>query len=204
MKLFKRIGFMTLALAMFSLPVMASAATADLKVSTSIISGELKFDLSTSSFTFTNPQIDGTIKTIATKVPSITITDATGTGDGWQLLVSANKMKEVAPVGGFKSGSIAKTFDNEAFNIAPQKVTALAGSDITGVAINPVRQSLLNGDVVIASVQKGKGLGKYLVDFDVDALQLQLINKAYVDKLNYPTGGTPYESTLTWKIVVAP
>ena len=199
----KKISFLLIAMGLFFVIPLSAGATET--VGTTVITGgELTLDLGDSTINFPDTTLDGTIKTISAQVPSVTITDATGIGDGWQLLVNATPFVEKMPVGGFKPGTKAKTFTNETLTIKPNAITPIDGGLLTGVTLNTARQNIVGGDVVIATATKGNGLGKYVIDFGTNPLELQLLHKAYVDLVNYPTGGTVYESTLTWKVVVAP
>lgn len=170
-----------------------------------IQSGNLSMSLASSTFSFPNIGLNGDIQTISTTIPSVNITDATGTGNGWQLFLQATPFTEVAPVGGFASGTSAKAFTNELYNIQPSSIVAINGSSLTGVSVSGTRQSILNTNSMLASASKGNGLGQYQVQFNNSSLQLQIFNnKPYIDTKNYPSGTTPYQSTLTWTINVAP
>lgn len=167
--------------------------------------GKLQLSFASNTFNFSNIQLDGTAKTITSTIPTITVKDATGSLGGWNVNVSATPFIEATPSGGFKSGTTAKTLSSSTFTIKPSSVAALDNASLTGVTVPTINQNLLGGDVTIASASKGNGMGKYQVNFASDALNLQIPQTvAYVDTINYPSTGTPYQSIITWKIVVAP
>lgn len=206
MKLNKHISIAvtTFALLMSGSVLNAKAATVDQNATASVKGGELLLSV---GGTIALPPItlDGTTKVTQSTIPPVTILDATGTGDGWKVSVSATPFKEVTPVGGFKAGTTAKQFNVETFNLATKTIVPKDGSSITGVTANTTRQSLNGSEIVLANASKGNGLGKYELQFAPDALQLQAIHtKAYVDDVNYAGQKTPYTSTLTWAVTVAP
>lgn len=182
-----------------------NAAPQSQDASTGVAGGELSLSIG-GQLSMSPIILDGVnVQTMETTIPPVTILDATGTGNGWRVSVTATPFKEATPAGGFKAGTTAKVFDSEAFTIGTKAIVAKDGSSLTGVTNNASRQSLRSGEVVLASATKGNGIGKYELQFGAGALQLQALHtKAYIDNVNYPNQATPYASTITWAVTVAP
>ena len=167
--------------------------------------GSLELSLDNSTQVIPAIKLDGSVKKLETALPKVTIADTTGKGTGWNLSVKANPFKEVTPIGGFKSGTTARTFSTEIFTLQPKSFTALNGNSLTGINVNMNRQSLLNSNpITLVSATTGNGKGSYVLDFNISSLQLDVLNKPYIDKVNYPSGETPYETVITWTISVGP
>lgn len=141
---------------------------------------------------------DDTWMTAVGNVPTVTVNDARGTGDGWKLLIEAGPIQEIGgkglvmPTGSFHLGK-------------PASVVEGGWNDSTEPVLAANNQVINNGPVVVASAAADTGLGEWHIDFSPGALSLD-VNQGWkiVDKVNYPSSATPYETTLTWTLSNTP
>lgn len=141
---------------------------------------------------------DDTWMTAAGDLTTVTVNDSRGTGDGWKLLVEGGPIKEV---GG--KGLVMPTGSFHLQN--PASVVEGGWNDATAPVLASDQQIINNGPVVIANAPADTGLGEWHIDFAPGAVQLD-INQGWkiVDKVNYPSSATPYETTLTWTLSNTP
>lgn len=131
---------------------------------------------------------------------NLVVEDLTNSGNGWNVTVQATQFTEVGGAG-LRIPLNSLTLSNVATispingTVSPSPTTK-AGSPWTIDGGSPVS---------ILSAAVGNGKGTYSVAFSNPALRLNL-NPAttYVDKVNFPSSPTPYQSTLTWSIISGP
>lgn len=166
-----------------------------------------------SSIQFSPITLNGDQQTATANLGSLVAVDATGTGQGWNITVSASQFTEQLSSG---ASGTPLTLPTGSLKLTPP-------SSITGVAIiqsdqptistppNNVSTSPVtidNGNasgVKVVSATTKNGMGAYLIRFPANALTLTL-NPAttYVDSTHYPGSATPYSTTLSWQINVGP
>lgn len=137
---------------------------------------------------------------------SFVVEDTTGTQQGWSLNVSATPLSIVEPSGGWVDGTSNYSLPIGSLVLNPITSVETLGSGTTSEINLPTSKSVIDdGSVEIAWANSGQGMGKYSLDFPVNALELTLdIQTAKIDNVNYPSGITPYESTIRWELTQAP
>lgn len=149
----------------------------------------------------------GVVKPTAT-LGTLTLVDATGSGSGYKVNVSASQFTEVTPSSGWAPTTSAKKLPLSSLKIAaPSAVTPVGGT------LSPAPKSSIGGLTVVdsgsplklLSAAANEGLGSYDVSFSTNSLELTVdVGTAQVDTTNYPGVPTPYSSTITWSIVTGP
>lgn len=139
------------------------------------------------------------------------ITDDSGTQAGWRLQVSASALTEKAPVGGFLDGDQPIVLPNGVLSFSSLPLISNAHVGITGITSSyTLDQAIDNGVVTVAKAAANSGAGVTDVSFDgytfgATLPQVQkFAQQKMTDSKYYPDGNTPYESTVTWTIVVGP
>ncbi|MEQ2529139.1 WxL domain-containing protein [Bacillaceae bacterium CLA-AA-H227] len=206
----KKIFTLTLGIGLFSAILVSGSALAETSMTTkatqAIQGGEKDVSIN-STTTFDPVVLNGEVQTTNANPGQLNVTDASGTGEGWRIQVSASQFTEKTPSGGFAAGTTAKKL--------PQGSLSLSNSGSTISAVGTTSASptwvanewiLDNGSAVnILSAAKNAGMGKYTVAFGANGLSLTLApNTTFIDSVNYPNGSTPYESTITYTIVTGP
>lgn len=193
-----------------SLGIASSALAADTGTTTITqqINGGVKSLEVTATSQFTPITLDGTVQKTQANLGTLKTTDATGTGDGWRIDVSASQLTEVAPVGGFKAGTSAKTLPKGSLEIKNNNASISKDAGTTAAAPKFVGSNWIidNGTpVTLLKADKDEGMGKYTIDFGANSLELTLMpSDTYVDKENYPSGATPYQTEVTYAITTGP
>lgn len=138
---------------------------------------------------------------------SLNVIDATGLQRGWRVDVSASQFAVVEPDGGFASGTEAHELPVGSLSLAPLDDISRVGVGSGNLPSNTVdRLSLIDdGAVKIAEAGVGEGMGEFDLAYAEDSLSLVVDSTtAKLDEVNYPSGITPYEATLTWNLIQAP
>lgn len=140
-----------------------------------------------------------------------TVTDATGTGDGWNIEVSSTQFKELPPQAGFPTGYTPLTLPLDSLS-GSSSLTFVAQPGSTPVSSTggPYFENLTTPldsgtPVVIAQADQGYGMGTYEIEEPSDCLVLTVKpSSTDVDYTNYPNGPTPFGSILTFTIASGP
>ena len=142
---------------------------------------------------FANVKLNGKVQTTNATIDNFTVTDASGTGAGWNVTVKASQLTTVPAAG---SDEEVLTLPMDSIKISAPKVTAEAGaSDVltiksaTGTIDNATGVELLSAEV-------DGGMGMYNMTFEEPALTLTL-NPKDVKAGNYT-------STITVSITTGP
>ena len=175
---------------------------------------EIQLNLQKGEFTLQTSKANsfGTVKltaekqTVTTSLGSkIGIIDARETQEGWKVNVSATPFKEETfdgfvgtptelPLGTLSLGPV-KTINQIADIDNVQYPTTL------GTNTNIID----SGEVTLLEANVGEGMGQFELGFGEDALSIVVDSStAKIDDVNYPTGMTPYTSTITWNLVTGP
>ncbi|KYD11406.1 hypothetical protein B4102_2134 [Heyndrickxia sporothermodurans] len=186
----------------------AFAATTGTTTATGSISGGTLDLTATPTATFPNVNLNGTIQSTSTNAGSLAITDATGTGEGYRITAQASQFTEKAPSGGFKAGTTANTLPKGVLTLSSTGGSITANSGTTS-AVPKFKSSswvIDNGSAsTIISANEDEGMGKFNVSFAASSLSLSLNPAyAYIDKSNYGSTNTPYETNITYTIVSGP
>lgn len=140
----------------------------------------------------------------------ITVDDARGTREGWNLQVKATDFVEVEPAGGFASGTIAHTFSAQNMSLMQPILTntTFAGATVDpGVTVFSTAELQLNNlDSKVAGAIVDQGMGQHTLTFDsTKAVKLKLDPSIIkIDNVNYPGTFTPYSTTITWTVSTGP
>lgn len=129
-------------------------------------------------------------------VGDITVTDGRGTGEGWSLSVSSSPLTEVGGKGlSFPAGSLTL--------YKPVSIST-TGTTTNQPTITSVDYSSIDAaPFTIVTADVGKGLGVWNITMG----DIELYADEYlpvIDKTTYPTGPTPYQSTITWTLSNTP
>ncbi|MEH7381968.1 WxL domain-containing protein [Bacillus sp. JJ1533] len=154
------------------------------EVNTTITAGDKKITAPT-GFTFT-ANLDGRVQTETTSLGTLTVKDATGSGGGWTVYVSADKLstatgKKLAKSTIEISGTpTIKNLDN----LSTDGFTVKSG-DITGTT-----------PLALVTAASNKGMGTFEFAFGTDSLQLTLSpDETYV--------GEAYSTIVNWDFTAA-
>lgn len=137
-----------------------------------------------------------TQKVILGKIPTIQVDDLTGSGSSFSIKASATPLTEVTPSGGFKSGTTALTpFTSISFKNTP---TSISNPNVTASGITGGNLLAEGGIKLYSGTNAG---GSTTITADTEIYTTISPSKVYVDSVNYPTGGTPYQTTITLSVV---
>lgn len=188
----------TLALGMSLMGTPASAATtAETKLNQSITGGEHNIAVTPVS-NFNAVTLSGETQVTNANPGVLTVTDATGSGDGWRINVKADQFKvsgdaksnRTLPKGSLvlnSGGAITKVGGTSSPNPEFKTTNFIIDTD---------------NQVTILSAKKDEGMGKYNVSFNDKSLALTLNpHSTYVEN---KASATSYESKLTYSIVTGP
>lgn len=200
------------ALAIMAMPVAAFAATSGTTSATANISaGTLSLTAPTVASAFPAIVLNGTTQQALATLSGWTVTDATGTGNGWHVTLAGSQFTEVAPSTGFASGTSALTLPSGSMALSgTRSVTAGSGATAVSATGGPLIEnptSLVDGQAAFTLVdaKAGYGQGTYSIVEPTGGLTLTVNpSTAKVDTTNYPSAATPYSSTLTYSIVSGP
>jgi hypothetical protein len=187
---------------------VSAASTEKTSVSGGLIGGPLEITGPPSTVTFPDTTLNGDVQTVKTHAGSMGITDASGLGAGYRVTAQATQFTEVEPPGGFESGTSAKSFPSGVLTLSSSEgsITKDSGSTSPLPSFTSSSWVIDNGTTHnVVSADKNEGMGKFNIDFGPDSLSL-LLEPTYarVDKDNYPSGATPYQTEITYTIVTGP
>lgn len=189
----------TVALGMSLLGTPASAATtAETKLTQSITGGEHNVAVTPVS-NFNAMTLSGETQVTNANPGVLTVTDATGSGDGWRINVKADQFK----VSGDTKSNRTLPKGSLVLNNGGAAITKVGGTS----SPNPEFKSTnfiidTDNQVTILSAKKDEGMGKYNVSFNDKSMALTLNpHSTYVEN---KAGATSYESKLTYSIVTGP
>ena len=208
MKMFKKLKvllFVTIALFMLAPMGVFADEVKEQTIEATIKGGGIQFEIP-SVEDFGEIELDSQPKTLKAGFDgSFKIMDYRGTHDGYRVDVSATPVTVKTPAGGFKNGTSAFSLPEGSLSLAPISNVVSIGSAATAPRVMTNSNQIIdNGTVTILSAAKGTGMGHFEFSFS-DALSLVVKNDTtFIDKVNYPNTGTPYESTVTWSLVTAP
>jgi hypothetical protein len=136
------------------------------------------------------------------------IVDARGTREGWRVQATATRLTEVEPAGGFAEGTGAYRLPEGTLTLVGPEAITRVGTGTSGMPTNALSEytALDTGTTVtVLRANAGEGMGEFEIGFDENAIGIALDPETtFVDKVNYPDGGTPYETTITWTLVSGP
>lgn len=155
--------------------------------------------------------LNGQVQTSVATFSPWSVTDATGTGDGWNVQVQASQFTEIAPSSGFASGSSALTLPLGSLSLTGSR-SIIAGSGSTPVSATGGPNFAVNSLIVdqsspevLLTASSGYGLGTYTVQEPANGLALTINpSTTKVDETNYPNQPTPYQSVITFTAVSGP
>lgn len=190
----KIIAVPLLALACFIAPTTASAETTSGSIG--INGGTLSLKNAPSTILFPELETDGfNHKSTVATIPTLRIQDGRGTGEGWNLTVSATQIKEV--------GGAGLVLPKRSLYMYQAKSLTPVGN--TGTTLPPTIQ-LGNGYIdetpmTVAGASVNRGMGTYDLAFVQNSLEINVGPDVKVaDREHYPVGPTPYQTTITWTL----
>lgn len=144
---------------------------------------------------------------ITAKLNNLTVQDSTGTGRGYDVVLSATQLKEVTPTGGFKAGTTAKTLPTKSLqlNVAGSELQVASNTTSVKPALQTGNKTVDGDSVTILKAGKNAGQGQFDYSFSDQSLTL-FYDPATTpaDPVNYPSQDTPYETTVTVAVVQGP
>lgn len=172
------------------------------------INGGVRDVSATSSTAFNSVNLDGSVQKTNADPGTLSIKDASGTGEGYRITVSATQFKTVTPSNGFASGTSARTLPKGSLLLKNTGATINAVGGTTSQKPNWTGSSWVidsGSPVTILSANKDTGMGKYDIVFGSDNLELTLNpSTTYIDNVNYAGKSTPYETNITYTIISGP
>lgn len=148
--------------------VVGAFATSSFASSTAITGGTLQKTEPTIG-NFSAVTLDGTIQTADADFGTFTVTDARGSGEGWDIYVEATQ---------FTTGELegAKTLPLNSLTLKKAEVTPLAGSSNISTFTISDSSTIDNGTggYKILSANQNGGMGKFDISFPEKALVLTL------------------------------
>jgi hypothetical protein len=190
----------TLALGMSLMGTPASAATtAETKLNQSITGGEHNIAVTPVS-NFNAVTLSGETQVTNANPGVLTVTDATGSGDGWRINVKADQFKVS---GDSKKSNRTLPKGSLVLNSGGAAITKEGGTSSPNPAFKTTNFIIdTDNQVTILNAKKDEGMGKYNVSFNDKSLALTLNpHSTYVEN---KAGATSYESKLTYSIVTGP
>jgi hypothetical protein len=190
----------------------AYAGTSSTVNTTSNVNGSpLSITAPTVTTAFADVTLNGAPQSTDATLSTWSVVDPTGTGNGWHVQLSASQLTEVAPGGGFASGTSALTLPTGSLALAGTRtVSAGTGSTAVDATNGPLIENptaVIDGGsaVTIVDTQAGYGMGTYTINEPTNGLVESLSpSTTKVDTTNYSGEATPYSSTLTYSIVSGP
>lgn len=136
--------------------------------------------------------LDGTAQSTTATIDDFSVTDATGSGDGWKLTVQATQFAEHNGNDYVEGG---KTLAENSLSLGA--LTATADGTTSPVPTMTAAGSIDNSDgaVKFASAAVDEGMGKYEISGGTDKLSLSIPASAYAKT---------YRSTLTVTLATTP
>lgn len=144
---------------------------------------------------------------ITAKLNNLTVQDSTGTGRGYDVVLSATQLKEVTPTGGFKAGTTAKTLPTKSLqlNVAGSELQTASNTTSTKPSLQTGNKTVDGDSVTILKAAKSAGQGQFDYTFGNQSLTLFYDpSTTPADPINYPDQDTPYETTVTVAVVQGP
>jgi hypothetical protein len=184
---------LSLAVVLAALALPASAIAETDTTSVALTGGTLSFTAAPLADDFAGVTLDGTTKTLKTRLNDWKVSDATGTGNGWNVTFGATQFST--------GGATPKTLPAGSLKL---KEPVVSKTDLLNTATAPVRAGtppwvLDNGSVKLYSAASGTGQGEFLFDHVNLATDEDLV-------LTVPptaAAGT-YSSTITFTLATGP
>ncbi|RNF39480.1 WxL domain-containing protein [Planococcus salinus] len=158
--MFKKFATGTAALALMTTVFASGTLAAETGVSSTITGGELTLsDISATSFSGT--KLDGKIQNDSTaSIQPFTITDARGTGTGWDVSISASALT---------NPSVQKALSPGTLTIGTPNLTGIDGASIVA-DLAKLGGVIDNGPVKVLTAETDEGMGT----FEVSAIPMTL------------------------------
>lgn len=139
--------------------------------------------------------VDSTVKTVNANLTNMTVVDNRGTGEGWNITVSASQFTQTT--GGTPLKLPTNTLKLNGIGTITQTVGTSGGPTTTTAP-----WTIDTGAVKVLSAATNKGMGTFTVAFPVNAVSLNVDTaQKVVDPANNPT---VYASTLSWVVSTGP
>ncbi|MRG85666.1 WxL domain-containing protein [Salinibacillus xinjiangensis] len=116
--------------------------------------------------------LDGTTRNIDTTLQPLTITDPTGTGDGWVVTMKADQFAHTTRVDEFLEEGSLKVATPTSLTEVDANSTDVTETNTTLLSTATAIDNTTGATLV--TVQQGAGMGKYKLSFPTNALTLTL------------------------------
>ncbi|QQE79522.1 hypothetical protein [Alicyclobacillus sp. SO9] len=155
--------------------------------------------------------LNGQPQQVTATLGAWTVVDATGSGNGWKVDLTASQLTEVQPSSGWASGTSAKKLPLGSLSLSGQRsIVAGTGSTPVSPTNGPVLQNQsaaidTGTPVTLIDTQPNYGMGMYTIQEPKAGLTLSLSPKtAYTDPKNYPSSPTVYATNLQYTVSSGP
>lgn len=197
-------------------PALAAAATAEDKTQFSVTAGSLSFSTTPAMPTLSAITLNGSAQTTNTTMTNFGVTDATGSGSGWNTTVAGQSgagksavFKQYCPTAtcgvdpeGYVTGGATLAANSLTLNSTGASLAAQSGT--TGTAPTLQCSAACNVDsasaVKIASAAAGAGMGTWLTG-GLSATSLALATASTLKALS---NGEVYRLNLLWTLSTGP
>jgi len=197
-------------------PALAAAATAEDKTQFSVTAGSLSFSTTPAMPTLNAITLNGSAQTTNTTMTNFGVTDATGSGSGWNTTVAGQSgagksavFKQYCPTAtcgvdpeGYVTGGATLAANSLTLNSSGASLAAQSGT--TGTAPTLQCSAACNVDsasaVKIASAAAGAGMGTWLTS-GLSATSLALATASTLKALS---NGEVYRLNLLWTLSTGP
>lgn len=161
----------------------------------SLQSGSLSITAPATTVNLGSITVDSTIKSVSTSLSNMTVVDNRGTGEGWNITVSASQFTQTSGVTPLKLPT--NTLKLNGTNTITQTVGTSGGPTVTTAP-----WTIDTGAIKVLSAAANKGMGTFTITFPASAISLNVDTaQKVVDPANNPT---VYASTLTWVVSTGP
>lgn len=176
-----------------------------------LLPGTLSLTAPTVNNPFSPIVLNGQVQTSVATLSNWVVTDATGSGNGWNVQVQASQFTENTPSSGFTTGTLALTLPQGSLSLTGSRTvlpqsgsTPISSTGGPNIAVtNPAID--LSSPVIFLTAQSGYGMGTYTVQEPTQGLSLVLNpSTTKVDQTNYPGQPTPFTSVITFTVVTGP
>jgi hypothetical protein len=145
--------------------VMNTVSAADtIETRSILISGENAPEIDTVTFGgFPNVTLDGTTQLITLNIPSFTVTDATGTGSGWNVTLTATQFSNGDPTPKLLSNGSLTLTTAPSVALIDSGSSALETIEVLGTASSPIVDDAGENGIKLLSAAADGGMGTYTI-----------------------------------------
>jgi len=195
MKIIHKLGFSSLLFVLSMQSNVLAATTGTTPGEVTLQSGILDITAPLTTVNFGTIIVDSTLQSVNADLSDLSITDNRGTGEGWNITLSASQFTQNSGVTPLKLPT--NTLALNGISTITQTLGTSGGPTTT---LSP--WMIDTGAVKIVSAASNKGMGTFVVDFPLNSISLDVDTaQKVIDPANNPT---VYTSTLSWVVSTGP